>query len=387
MIIAGGGVFGVTAAISLARRGREVTLIDPGQLPSPLAASTDISKVVRREYGTDTYYMELGERSIQQFKAWNEDWPEPLYHEVGLLLLSRGGMKPDSFEYESYQTLRQAGFDPERFNKESLKARAPAWNAEAFPDGFFHAPSGYAQSEKVLSQLLSIGESLGVEFREEEGLAGLLERDGRVFGLRTTKENEIQADQTLVAAGAWTGHLLGLTWGLWASGHPVFHLRPENPDLFRPECFPVFTADIAETGWYGFPINDDGVVKVARHALGRKIHPDEERVVTQDDHKELQKFLSFALPDLVTAEIVYTRLCLYSDTANGHFWIDEDPDRKGLFVAAGGSGHGFKFAPMLGDIIADVLDHKDFRERGRFAWRAGAAEFNNEEESRATHSK
>jgi glycine/D-amino acid oxidase-like deaminating enzyme len=140
--------------------------------------------------------------------------------------------------------------------------------------------------------------------------------------------------------------------------------------LFAPECFPVFGADITTTGYYGFPINRDGVVKIANHGTGREMSPDSpERVVTAEDESNLREFLASTFPALTDASIVYTRVCMYCDTHDGHFWIARDPEREGLVVAAGDSGHGFKFAPVLGEIIADAVEGKDNPLLNKFRWR------------------
>jgi glycine/D-amino acid oxidase-like deaminating enzyme len=91
-----------------------------------------------------------------------------------------------------------------------------------------------------------------------------------------------------------------------------------------------------------------------------------ERVVTAEDEKNLREFLASTFPSLADAPIVYTRVCMYCDTHDGHFWIARDPEREGLVVAAGDSGHGFKFAPVLGEIIADAVEGK---HRNKFRWR------------------
>ena len=94
-----------------------------------------------------------------------------------------------------------------------------------------------------------------------------------------------------------------------------------------------------------------------------------ERVVTADDEKKLCQFLVSTFPSLVDAPIVYTRVCMYCDTHDGHFWIARDPEREGLVVAAGDSGHGFKFAPVLGEITADAVEGKDNPLLDKFRWR------------------
>jgi len=155
-----------------------------------------------------------------------------------------------------------------------------------------------------------------------------------------------------------------------ATGHPVFHLRPRQPELFAPERFPVFGADISTTGFYGFPLNRDGVVKIANHGAGREMSPDSsDRMVTAEEENNMRKFVHETFPALDDAPIVYTRICLYCDTNDGDFWIAPDPDRRGLIIATGDSGHGFKFAPVLGEIIADAVEEKANRLLQKFRWR------------------
>src|SRR5205814_9579645 len=93
------------------------------------------------------------------------------------------------------------------------------------------------------------------------------------------------------------------------------------------------------------------------------------RAVTPEEEKDLREFLSGTFPALVDAPIVCTRICLYCDTNDGHFWIARDPEREGLVIAAGDCGHGFKFAPVLGEIIADAAEGKSNPLLEKFRWR------------------
>ena len=153
---------------------------------------------------------------------------------------------------------------------------------------------------------------------------------------------------------------------------PVWHLRPQRAELFRPEVFPVFMADITRTGYYGFPLHPvHAVVKMGHH--GAPIEPlaSGELRPSPEETDKLREFLAEALPALADATLVHSSLCPYCDTADEHFWIARHPDTEGLTVAAGGSGHAFKFAPLLGDIIADTVEGCDHPLRELFAWRPG----------------
>ena len=166
--------------------------------------------------------------------------------------------------------------------------------------------------------------------------------------------DELDADLIVACNGAWLPLLVPeLAPHLRAVGQPVFHLRPEPHDrsLFEAARFPVFGADISRTGYYGFPITADGVVKIANHGAGTPLAPGAPRPELTADHEHsLRTMLADSFPALATAPIVQRRLCVYCDTADGNFWIARHPARTNLVVATGGSGHAFKFAPVLGEL-------------------------------------
>ncbi|HYV67625.1 MAG TPA: FAD-dependent oxidoreductase [Myxococcales bacterium] len=370
ILVAGAGVFGVTAAIELRRRGHAVLLIDPGPLPHPLAASTDISKVVRLEYGADEGYTALAEKAIEGWRRWNRDLG-PLYDETGLLLLRRTPLSPGTLEQDSLDVVSRRGHRPEVLDAEEVRARFPAWNAERYAHGIYDPEGGFVESGKAIARLVAEARRLGVELREGVAFGRLLEQP---VGIISAAGEAIAADQVVLALGAWTPHALPwLATEFRSTGHPVFHLAPMDRAPFEPERFPVFCADVQETGYYGFPAHPDtGVVKVARHGAGRWMHPESpERSVTAEETRDLREFLSAAFPALQDAPIVYTRICLYCDSGDGHFWIARDPDRPRVVVAAGDSGHAFKFAPALGPLIADVVEGRPDPVQARFAWRPG----------------
>jgi glycine/D-amino acid oxidase-like deaminating enzyme len=371
VIVVGAGINGVTAAIELKKRGHTVILIDPGPLPHPLAASTDISKAVRAAYGADDDYTELAERSIKLWRKWNEEFGIELYHETVVMFVRRREMKPGDFEYESFKTLERHGHKVARMNSAQLWKRFPAWNPESFRDGVLELEAGYAESGRVVAALAERAKSVGTELRENSRFSYLDESDGRVAGIVLDNGERIAGDQVVMAVGAWTPYLLPFTKKFFrASGQPVFHLKPSRSDLFAPERFPVFGADITTTGYYGFPLNRDGIVKIANHGTGREMSPESpQRRVTSEEEENLRKFLSWAFPTLAEASIVYTRVCMYCETHDGNFWIARDPEREGLVVAAGDCGHGFKFAPVLGEIIADAVEEESNPILQKFRWR------------------
>lgn len=350
--IVGTGIFGVTAALALRNRGWQVRLYD-SELPHPLAESTDISKVVRMDYGADEDYTQLGEQALAGWRRWNGSWP--LFHETGVTFLSRAPMQPGGFEYESYATLTRRGHALERLDADAIADRFPAWRRGAYVDGYFNPQGGWAESGAVVAALAREAEAQGVEIERH----------------RVTALDELDADLTIVCAGSWVPLLVPeLAPVLRAVGQPVFHLRPRDPSPFAAAHFPVFGADISRTGYYGFPANRDGIVKIANHGVGITIAPGDARPDVAPEHETaLRDMLRDTFPALVDAPLVARRLCVYCDTADEHFWIARHPTRANLVVATGGSGHAFKFAPVLGELIASIALGEPHPLAHKFRWR------------------
>jgi glycine/D-amino acid oxidase-like deaminating enzyme len=372
LLVVGAGIFGITTALEMKARGYHVAVLDPGPLPHPLAASTDISKIVRMEYGSDEAYMALAEEAYQGWLQWNEELNDVLFHDIGVTMLTRGPMVPGGFEYESYHLLRKRGHIPERLTEETISRRFPAWKLGAFVDGFFHAQGGYVESGRVVAALVQDARTKGVVLYPDHMVAALIEENHHVKGVRTRSGELFYGEHVVVTSGAWTSLIVQeLAPILKITGHPVFHLKPADPDLFTPPHFATFTADIAHTGWYGFPLHPrEQVVKIGNHGVGQVLHPEhDKRVVTDNDIEQLRAFLAATFPALSDAPLVATRCCLYVDTPDGDFWIDHHPHNAGLTVATGDSGHGFKFAPVLGGLIADAIEGKPNRWLGKFRWR------------------
>src|SRR4051812_10720757 len=241
IVIVGAGVFGLTAAWELSVRGWEVTVIDPGTVPRAEAASTDISKVVRADYGDDELYTAMGEAALSGWDRWNERWGESLYHEDGFLLLSAAPLQPGGFEHESFALLERRGHRLERLRADVRSNRFPAWSVEQYADGYFNPRAGWVESGRGIAKLVAEVRAAGVRVDERTGCAHLLEAHTGVGGVRTTDGRELRADVVLVAAGAWTPALLPkLDEVMWATGQPVVHFRVENPRTWQAPLFPVW---------------------------------------------------------------------------------------------------------------------------------------------------
>lgn len=378
-------MFGAAASLTLARRGWSVTLLDRAKGPHPDASSTDISKMIRMDYGSDRFYHELAESALDGWDHWNSEWPDALYHPDGFLVLSSTPMAPGGFEFESHRVLTDRGYPPVRLNSATLAARYPLWNAARYPDGYVSPRGGWAESARVVARLIELGARAGVGFVQDR-FAGLESRGSRIAGVRLASGASVAADVVVVAAGAWTPSLLPWLGGvLDCVAQPVLHFGVDDPGAWRAPHFPPFAADIAGTGWYGFPALPDGRIKLGHHGAGLRVEPDARGTVDPNHVAVARRFLAESIPALASAPLVGSRVCLYCDTFDGDLVIDRDPAREGLVVAAGGSGHAFKFAPLLGDLIADAVEDRSNPWLHRFRWRAQGDPSTEEARMTASH--
>jgi glycine/D-amino acid oxidase-like deaminating enzyme len=291
------------------------------------------------------------------------------------------------YEFTSFNHLISRGYKPERLDTDEIVMRFPAFRPGRYIDGFFNERGGYAESGRVISMLKQKAIDLGIEVVEGIEVARLIFNNSKVTHIESTKNVRIPVGNCIVATGAATGSIVPeMDDYLISTGHPVYHMKPGQAVDFNSDVFPVFAADISNSGWYGFPFHAKaGVVKIANHGIGMEIDPvRESRALQPRDIDTFKDFAKASLPQLANAPIVYTRRCLYSDTRDGHFWIDVHPGYHNLTIAAGGSGHAFKMAPMLGKWICAAAEGRTDDVPERFRWRQFVQNTTNVEEARSS---
>jgi sarcosine oxidase / L-pipecolate oxidase len=344
-----------------------VTIVDRGPIPHPDAASTDITKAIRMEYGADALYTELMERALPLWREANDRYRQPLFHETGFALLASRPLEPGDFEHDSLALLSARGHSVERLDAAAIGRRFPCFRPGRFVDGTFNPRGGWADSAAVIEALCQDARRRGVAFVEATVAPAAR---GPATGVELASGDRIAADVVVVAAGTWSARLLPELDGVLHSvAQPVVHFAPTAPERFMSPRLATWGADIGRTGFYGFPATPAGIVKLANHGPGAPCDPDTPREDGADHLSRFRELVCDILPELASAPCVKQRVCLYSDTPDGDFWIDHHPDRPGLVVATGGSGHGFKFGPVIGEIVADVVERKSNPHAERFRWR------------------
>jgi sarcosine oxidase len=363
--IVGCGIFGASTALALARRGHAVTVFEraPGEPPAGDASSNDRSKALRFEYGEHcALYVPLVEESRRAWRELEAGWGAPLYVETGVVALART-WDPSRHERLSHEFLRDAGWPVELLDASDAHRRFPQFAFEGIEAVSWNREGGYVRALEAVRATVAAARALGVEVETGARVAEVDERPGAgIVELASGGGEAREFDAVVVCAGPWFQRLVP------ASAVRVRPLRQfvtyyRPPDaatsrLFEPPAFAVWMHDLVDSGWYGMPLQD-GVLKVAHHEPGEPADPDAMRAVFEADRAASRAFVEANLPAVRADWYAEDRGCLYAMTDDGHFVIDRVPGGERVFVAGGGSGHGFKMGPAVGRLAADLLDGRE----------------------------
>lgn len=351
------------------------------------AATTDLNKIIRVDYGSDRLYQDLGLESIKAWQEWSKDCEtrlgRPLFHQTGVAYLSRSQdfTKEDCFEKDSVETLRSAGLEGSVLEG-NVYEKFPGLSAFApdFPSGYVNTLGGWGNSGLSIEYLYQVLQEKGVKFilGREGSFQEVIVDNGVAIGVITADGKRHLADKIVLATGSWSPDVITeLRPWLTSLGQPVVHIRvPESlVERYSSPNFPVWTGDIRETGFYGFPISPDtGLLKMAHHGPGFVTksggpRPSETTKLPPEAVTLFTDFISKSFPDLAQIGITSSRMCWYTDSLDGDFYICRSPSMVNLVYATGGSGHGFKFMPRIGGIVLDVIQGRETPFTRRFAWR------------------
>ena len=237
-----------------------------------------------------------------------------------------------------------------------LRRRFPAFRFSDAYHGVLEREAGFLYVEQCVQAFVDQARLLGAELHEQEPVRSwCADHDNIVV---ETERQTYTAQRLVITAGAWAAQLLGsLGLPLTVTRKVLLWFATAEPALFRRDRFPVYIAETPEGNYYGFPALDGLGHKVARHDGGMVVTDPltVDRQVSDEDTHECRQFLQAHLP-LVNGPLRHSKVCLYTLTPDRHFLIDVHPQHPNVAVAAGFSGHGFKFASVVGEILADLAD-------------------------------
>ena len=357
--VVGAGVFGAAAALELALRGHRVTLFDADEIPATRAASTDVSKAIRRVwYVRDKEcYVDLVERSADRWHAWERATGRHVLHRTGHLSIV-GDAAARSLMSESVHVLRRRGaVEVQELDAPALRRRFPQFAVADDEVGMYDPWGGYLESSAAVRMIVDLAGDAGVTVRERTPVTAVEERSATATVHVDGAEHAF--DCAVVAAGAWIGRLLpDLARPLTVTRQEMLLLTAPDPASFSYPRMPTWGAEPGGEEWYGFPLLREGSVKVARDRLGPAVDADVDRAGTAAFAADAEAMLRRRIPALAGSTRACGRSCLYTMTPDAHFLIDRVPGTERLVVAGAGSGHAFKFGGVFGPLVAGVVEDR-----------------------------
>lgn len=354
VVIVGGGITGLSTAYYLMKRGKRVAVLEQHQVGNPFGASGDHGRTFRLTYGKDTFYSDLAVRSLALWKELQKDAREELFLPIGMLDLAAGS---GAYEEQCYQALKGMGLPVFKWTANEAHERYRIFNPRAFEFAVFHPDGGMLWAQRALTALAHLSQARGSRVIERTRVTAVLrnKNDG-VYGVRDSAGKVYEAGAYLFAPGAWTAEVLS-AYGLPVrpTRQELLYMRPpSNQGRYRPAHCPIFGAQAK--GFYGFPVHIHGFMKISDHRKGKPAKPGAgSPEVSPAFEKAARLFLRKLIPDLAGFSETEGKVCSHDNTPDGDFIMDRLPDSPKAFVAAGFSLNGFKFGPLVGKTMAELI--------------------------------
>lgn len=351
-IVIGLGGMGSASAFHLARRGKRVLGLEQFDLLHELGSSHGLTRIIRLAYHEHPSYVPLLRRAYELWHDLEADAGERLLVRTGSL---EGGPEDGSTFRGALEAAELHDLPHEVLDAREMRRRYPAYAGfEGSTRVVYQPDGGFLLAERTILAHVRGALASGAELRFREPVLGW-EPVGD--GVRVvTARGSHEADRLVICAGAWARSLVPSLERLAVPERQVLAwLQPTDVDLFAPERFPVFLIDVEEGNYYGFPVHDVPGFKFGRyHHLAEPMDPsDVDRSVRPDDEAVLRSFAERYFPD-GAGPTVMLKACIFTNSPDEHFLLDTLPDAPQVALFAGESGHGYKFASVAGEILADL---------------------------------
>ena len=363
-IVVGVGGMGSAAVYHLARRGERVLGLEQFDIPHDMGSSHGVTRVIRLTYFEHPSYVPLLARAYALWRELEQAGDEQLLYITG----SIDAGAPDSFVIEgSMKSCEEHKLAHEVLTSAELTRRFPGFNLPPEMMAVWQPDGGFLLPERCIVHHVLQAQALGGEVRAREPVVEWKADQGSVT-VRTTRAT-YSAKRLIFTAGAWSQILLARLGQIAVPERQVMGwFQPAQPELFNRERFPVFNCLVPEGHFYGFPIHGIPGFKIGKyHHLLQQTAPDD---VDRECHPEDEEALRACTQNYLTGGMGATlalKTCMFTNTPDGHFIMDHHPEHANVVVAAGFSGHGFKFCSVVGEIVAEMaLDGESRHDIGMF---------------------
>jgi glycine/D-amino acid oxidase-like deaminating enzyme len=352
VVVLGAGAFGAWTALELVRRGAAVTLVDAWGPGNARASSGGRTRVIRATYGSQAVYTRMAAHALKRWQEYDRRWNAGLLRKTGALWLLGEGT---SFGEASARTLRSEGIAVAEIALSDAMRRFPQIGFNGISGALFEPDAGYLFARRACAHVAGRANAEGAAYRQAAAASPAIV-DER--GVRLTDGSTVDADIFVFACGPWLGSLFPDIIGslITPTRQEVYYFGiPAGDTRFASPALPVWL-ECGERFTYGIPADDGGGFKLADDTSGPVMDPtSDERVVTRQGVRRAREYLTDRFPALHDAPLVGSEICQYESTPDSHFLIDRHPHDDRIWIAGGGSGHGFKMGPAVGEMIAGLL--------------------------------
>jgi len=354
VVVIGAGVFGAWTAHHLAEGGARVTLVDAYGPGNSRSSSGDESRILRCGYGPDEIYARFARRSRE---LWRElearnDSGLPLWHECGVLWTAAAD---DAYSAATLATLQRGRYAVEVLDRSALRSRFPHLVTDGTGTAMLEPDGGVVMARRSVQALSAELARKNVVVRR--GRASKPGAPRRVSAVRLMDGTDVSGDRFVFACGAWLPSVFSELLGprITPTRQVVMYFgSPAGDDRFTAAHTPAWI-DFG-TGMYAIPDLENRGVKVGIDTHGARFDPDAgDRTIDPESVAAARAWLRRRIPELADAPLIESRVCQYENTSNGDFLIDRHPDHENVWIVGGGSGHGFKHGPAVGEYVTRLL--------------------------------
>ena len=353
-MVVGAGTMGAWTALVAERGGRSVALRDAFGAGHSRATSGDETRIIRASHGPDAFYTRWSRRAREAWQRLGAETGQELLLQAGCLWFAR---RPDGFEAASEATLRAEGVPVEHLAPDQARARWPQLDPTGLDFVLFEPEAGLLMARRAVRAVVDVFTARGGSFEVSSVEPGR-SRAGRLEDVVAADGRRIAAGAFVFAAGPWLPRLFPDLVGdlIQVTKQDVLFFGPAAGDeRFEPATMPCWVD--YDAAFYGLPSVEGRGAKAAPDRYGRPFDPSTgDRVVDADSMALARRYLAGRFPALAGAPIVETRVCQYEATPDTHFVIDRHPAFENVWLVGGGSGHGFKHGPVIGEHVVGRLD-------------------------------
>ncbi|MFQ5648930.1 MAG: FAD-dependent oxidoreductase [bacterium] len=352
--VVGAGAFGGWTALYLLRLGARVTLLDAWGAGNSRSSSGGETRVIRAIYGPDEIYVKLVARAVQLWRENEKRWNRTLYRRTGALWMFQ---HDDSFVTASRPFLTKEGFKLEDLSGQEAHKRFAQVNFDGVKRVLYEKEAGYLTARHACNVVRQGFLEEGGEYRQLAVRPGAM-TGGELQNIQLSDGSTFSADHYVFACGAWLAKVFPKLLGhiIKPTRQTVLYFgTPAGDRRFVEDDLPVWV-DLGQRIFYGIPGDGRRGFKIADDTRGEPIDPTlDDRKPSHEGFETARSYIEFRFPDLKGAPLLEARACVYENAPDHHFILDHHPEAHNLWLIGGGSGHGFKHGPAVGEMVAEMV--------------------------------